>query len=105
MNKRGEWRLSPAFDVAYAYNPGGLWTSRHQMSVNGRRDGFVIDDLIALAATGGIKKARALGILEEVDAAVGCWTEFAANAGIPSQTADRISKAHRRLNSLGGSKG
>jgi serine/threonine-protein kinase HipA len=100
MNKRGEWRLSPAFDVAYAYNPGGLWTSRHQMSVNGKRDGFVIEDLIALAATGGIKKARALGIVEEVDAAVERWPEFVASAGIPAVTAERIRNAHRRLASL-----
>ncbi|WP_366522348.1 hypothetical protein [uncultured Novosphingobium sp.] len=21
MNRKGEWRLSPAFDVSYAYNP------------------------------------------------------------------------------------
>jgi serine/threonine-protein kinase HipA len=97
MNKRGEWRLSPAFDVAYAYNPDGLWTGRHQMSVNGRRDGFVIDDLIALAATGGIKKARALGIVDEVDQAVGRWPEFAAEAQVPAASVDRITKAHRRL--------
>jgi serine/threonine-protein kinase HipA len=100
MNKRGEWRLSPAFDVAYAYNRAGLWTSRHQMSVNGKRDGFVVEDLIALAATGGIKKARALGIVEEVDAAVERWPEFAASAGIPAVTAERIRNAHRRLASL-----
>jgi serine/threonine-protein kinase HipA len=100
MNKRGEWRLSPAFDVAYAYNPDGLWTSRHQMSINGKRDGFVVDDLIALAATGGINKARANGILEEVDTAVGRWPEFAADAGIPEASAEKIRNAHRRLNSL-----
>jgi len=31
MNRRGEWRLSPAFDVSYAYDPNGDWTSQHQM--------------------------------------------------------------------------
>ena len=49
MNKTGEWRLSPAFDVAYSYNPSGAWTSRHQLSVNGKRDDFIVEDLIALA--------------------------------------------------------
>jgi serine/threonine-protein kinase HipA len=95
MNKRGEWRLSPAFDVAYAYNPDGLWTSRHQMSINGKRDAFVLDDLLALAETGGIKKARATGIIDEVDKAVGRWPEFAAEAGIPEAPANRIQNAHR----------
>jgi len=26
MNRRGEWRLSPAFDISYAWNPSGQWT-------------------------------------------------------------------------------
>lgn len=25
MNPAGQWRLSPAFDVVYAFNPSGLW--------------------------------------------------------------------------------
>jgi serine/threonine-protein kinase HipA len=36
MKKKGEWRLSPAFDMTYAYNPDGDWTNSHQMSVNGK---------------------------------------------------------------------
>jgi serine/threonine-protein kinase HipA len=100
MNQRGEWRLSPAFDVAYAYNPDGRWTGQHQMSVNGKRDGFVLDDLLALAETGGIKKARALGIVEEIDTAVGRWPGIADDVGLSGETALRIRNAHRRLVSL-----
>ena len=43
MKKSGEWLLAPAFDVIYAYNPSGEWTSRHQMSVNGKRTDFTKD--------------------------------------------------------------
>ena len=100
MNKRGEWRLSPAFDVAYSYNPTGAWTSRHQMSVNGKRDDFALDDLIALGAAGGIKRARAIHLVGEVDAAVANWPRFAAESGIDAATAARIGKAHRRLETL-----
>jgi serine/threonine-protein kinase HipA len=100
MDRRGQWRLSPAFDVAYAFNPEGYWTSRHQMSINGRRDGFALEDLVALAAAGGIKRARALGIVEAIDAAVADWPGFAAEAGVPGATAERIGRAHRRLASL-----
>ncbi|MEM7315493.1 MAG: type II toxin-antitoxin system HipA family toxin, partial [Planctomycetota bacterium] len=49
MDRRGRWRLSPAYDVAYAYNPSGAWTGKHQMSINGRRDDFELEDLVALA--------------------------------------------------------
>ncbi len=27
MDKTGAWHLSPAYDVAFAYNPAGAWTS------------------------------------------------------------------------------
>ncbi|MEI8012730.1 MAG: type II toxin-antitoxin system HipA family toxin, partial [Candidatus Omnitrophota bacterium] len=58
MDKSGQWRLSPAFDVVWAYNPSGTWTNRHQMSLNGKRDNFVPGDLVALADQYGINKAR-----------------------------------------------
>ncbi|MEZ5914163.1 MAG: HipA domain-containing protein [Parvularculaceae bacterium] len=97
MNKSGEWRLSPAFDVAYSYNPAGAWTSRHQMSVNGKRDKFDKEDLLALAQVGAIKKAKAGKVIEEVAASVSRWREFADRAQIDAETADRIGNAHRQL--------
>ncbi|HEX5787813.1 MAG TPA: type II toxin-antitoxin system HipA family toxin [Woeseiaceae bacterium] len=102
MDKAGAWRLSPAFDVAYSYNPSGAWTSRHQMSINGRRDGFSLDDLLALAKAGGIKPARAARIAGEVDAAVERWPAFASEAGVAAGTTERIAGTHRRLATLAG---
>ena len=43
MGEDGIWRLSPAYDMGYAYNPQGGWTSTHQMSINGK-----FDDIITL---------------------------------------------------------
>ncbi|MCR5614447.1 type II toxin-antitoxin system HipA family toxin, partial [Treponema sp.] len=40
MNKAGRWSLAPAYDVCFAYNPNGLWTSSHQMTINGKRTGI-----------------------------------------------------------------
>ncbi|MGB5648546.1 MAG: HipA domain-containing protein, partial [Sedimenticolaceae bacterium] len=51
MDKQGQWRLSPAFDLAYSHNPSGAWTSRHQMSLNGKRDGVGVEDLVAFGQT------------------------------------------------------
>jgi serine/threonine-protein kinase HipA len=95
MNKAGDWRLSPAFDVAYSYNPTGAWTSRHQMSINGKRDGFDIADLVALGKSAAIKEARARDIIEDVGRSVEKWLEFAAAAGVDGRTAERIATAHR----------
>jgi serine/threonine-protein kinase HipA len=100
MNRQGEWSLSPAFDVAYSYNPTGAWTSRHQMSINGKRDGFELEDLLALARTGDIKRRKALAIVAEVDAVIAEWPVHAAEAGVPESMATRIARAHRRLSSL-----
>jgi serine/threonine-protein kinase HipA len=38
MDRSGTWRLSPAYDVAYSYNPSGVWTRDHQMSLAGKRN-------------------------------------------------------------------
>ncbi len=96
MNRKGVWRLSPAFDVAYSYNPSGAWTSQHQMSVNGKRDKFDVDDLITFASVGGIKKTKAKSILEEISSAVADWRTYADQAGMPEGDTVRIERAHRR---------
>lgn len=96
MDRSGSWRLSPAFDVAYSYNPDGPWTGRHQMTVNGKRDQFAVDDLLVFAATGGVKKAKARAMLADVSTAVNDWKLFAAEAGVPDSDRDRIERAQRR---------
>jgi len=95
MNRRGAWRLSPAFDVAYSYNPDGAWTSRHQMSVNGKRDGFETDDLIAFAAVAGFKKAKTLRLLDEVANALRNWPRHADESGLSKHESERIKYAFR----------
>jgi len=96
MNRKGTWRLSPAFDVAYSYNPSGAWTSQHQMSLNGKRDKFDPDDLIAFASVGGIKKTKAKTILGEVAAAVATWRTYAKLAGMGAGDTTRIEDTHRQ---------
>jgi len=95
MNRDGEWRLSPAFDVAYSYNPTGAWTRQHQMSLAGKRDNFSIDDLIAFAGAADIKKTRAKNMLSEVSNACADWPSFAREADVPVNDAGRIMKTHR----------
>ena len=98
MDRRGEWSLSPAFDVLYAWNPTGEWTSRHQMSINGKREGFERADLLALASTAGIKKARASQMLDRIIETVRRWPYFAGEAGVPDRRIDEIqSNQHAEL--------
>jgi serine/threonine-protein kinase HipA len=95
MDRRGVWSLSPAFDVSYSWNPAGEWTSRHQMSINGKRDGFERADLLALAAAAGFKTAPANEMVDRVIAAVRRWPDFAGHAGVPDQRSREIQHNHR----------
>jgi len=95
MNRRGEWRLSPAFDISYAWNPRGEWTSRHQMSVNGKRDGFEHEDLLALAKAADIKKARAEQMICRVIEAVRRWPDFAGESGVDDAQVQKIQASQR----------
>jgi serine/threonine-protein kinase HipA len=95
MDKAGNWFLSPAFDVTYSYNPTGDWTSRHQMSLNGERDDFTIDDFRACAKNVSMKRGRAEEIVQKVQAAVLQWKQFADKSGVAPGIADGISKTHR----------
>lgn len=95
MNKRGQWSLAPAFDVMYAYNPSGTWTASHQMSLAGKREGFTLEDLKAVADTASMKRGRAEVIAREVAKAVSGWREFAAMARVAATQIELIADVHR----------
>ncbi len=95
MAPDGRWSLSPAFDVAYSYNPRGTWTALHQMSLNGKRDAFAREDLRAFATTASMARGRADEILEEVVAAVRTWPVEAAAQGVPEVRVEAIRGTHR----------
>jgi len=95
MDKQGKWTLAPVFDMTYSYNPSGSWTNRHQMSLNGKRDEFSLDDFKAAADTISMKRGRAETILGEVVDAVRRWREFAKDVNIEPRQIKAIANAHR----------
>ena len=95
MDQDGDWSLSPAFDVMYSYNPSGQWTSQHQMSMNGKRDHFIADDLLSFAEIASVKPAKAKALVSQVADVVADWPRYAAEAGVAEETAISIARAHR----------
>lgn len=93
MDKAGEWTLSPAFDVTYSFNPAGAWTASHQMTMNGKRDRFTMDDFKACARSASMKRGRAETIVAEVQETVSQWKSFADKAGVPDAAQNRIQQA------------
>lgn len=95
MDRRGSWSLAPAYDVTYSYNPSGKWTARHQMTLNGKQDGFTMEDFWAFAEVASMKRGRAEAILDEVRKTVSRWRDFADEAGVDSDQRDAIQRALR----------
>ena len=88
MDRGGKWRLSPAYDMGYAYNPDGQWTSAHQMSINGKFSGITKDDLLECGAKNNIKNAAQ--IIEEVCQAASMWPEIARQNEVPQKMVEEI---------------
>lgn len=95
MDKAGNWSLSPAFDMTYSYQPTGEWTSVHQMTLNGKRDGFTLDDFKTCAKAVSMKRGRAEAILSDVRSVVTRWNDYAEEACVDSAHRDRIQQTLR----------
>ncbi len=93
MDETGAWRLSPAYDVAWSYNPVGEWTNVHQMSVGGKRDAFTRADLLDVGKRQGIKKA--VEILDQTLDVVSRWEDYAAMTEVGGELRTAIGKSHR----------
>jgi len=99
MDRRGQWSLAPAYDVTWSYNPTGDWTSAHQMTLNGKRDGFTLSDFEACAEVALLKRGEARRIIQEVQRAVSRWRDHADEVGVNPQQRDDIQET-LRLGSL-----
>lgn len=88
MDRHGKWTLSPAYDIGFAYNPEGAWTSAHQMSVNGKFDGITRHDLMECARWNNIKNAKE--IIDEVCDVASHWSQTARECGVPQSMIDQI---------------
>jgi serine/threonine-protein kinase HipA len=95
MDREGQWSLAPAFDLTYSHNPDGAWTARHQMTLNGKRDDFTLEDFRACAKSAMLKRGRDKRLLEEVSSAVARWPEFAKQAGVATEQRKQIARGHR----------
>jgi serine/threonine-protein kinase HipA len=95
MDRSGTWRLSPAYDMAYSYNPSGSWTRDHQMSLAGKRNDFTHGDLMVFASNVGLKSNKANQAIEDIVDAVAKWQEFAEQAGVEHSDMSRIEKTFR----------
>ena len=95
MDKSGAWSLSPAFDMTYSFNPSGTWTASHQMTMNGKRDDFSLEDFKACGKTASMKRGRAQAIVNEVIETVSHWRNYADEVAVPVILRDKIQSSLR----------
>lgn len=95
MDRTGAWSLSPAYDITWAWKPGNRWLDSHQMTINGKRDGFTTNDLREVARIAGLKRGRADAILGEITDVVKDWPDIAAEVGVDEPIAEQIARSHR----------
>ena len=88
MDKLGKWRLSPAYDMGFAYNPKGGWTAQHQMSINGKFDNISRKDLLEFARRNNLKEAAE--IIDRITDVSSRWPLIARECEVPQPMIDAI---------------
>jgi serine/threonine-protein kinase HipA len=90
MDQQGRWKLAPAYDICYSYKPGGRWIGQHQLSLNGKQDGFTRLDLSTVGERMGIRRCGE--IIDEVTHAVSKWRSIAQDCGVRESHINEIEK-------------
>lgn len=95
LKKEGQWELAPAYDICFAYRPDSDWVSQHNLSINGKRKDITKDDLLSIAKSMNIKKAKS--ILQQISATVCNWYEYAEKANVAESYKERIGNFHLKM--------
>ncbi len=86
MDKKGSWRLSPAYDVTFSYDVNNKWLQAHQMTINGKYIDIQYEDLVDAGNAMGIKKRKCGEIISKISEVVGNFEDYAAQAGLREKT-------------------
>jgi serine/threonine-protein kinase HipA len=95
LKKDEPWKLAPAYDLCFAFDPTNHWVSKQTLSVNGKRLFITKEDLMTVAKQNNIKKGEK--IIDSINEVVKSWSTYAALAGVRT---DLIEKVHTHLNIL-----
>lgn len=90
MDRKGQWRLAPAYDMTLSYLPGHRWLGAHQMSINGKRTEITEKDLMTCGAGMDLTAAKCSRIIQETKEAVSDWDSFADQAFVPSLVIESV---------------
>lgn len=92
MDRTGKWSLSPAYDVTFACDASNQWLRAHQMTINGKGQNILNEDILACGKSMDLKAAKCKKIIEEVSAALSKWEVIARSLQIREETIGLIEK-------------
>ncbi len=95
MKKNEKWRLAPAYDLCYSFDPTNHWVNKQTLSVNGKRLKITRNDLMTIANDNNIKKGGK--IIEDINSIVKAWNKYAEQAKVRNDLRENI---HMNLNTF-----
>ena len=95
LKKNQKWQLAPAYDICHAYRPGSVWVSQHALSINGKRKDFNLNDLISVANSMNIKRAKV--IINQTNEVVSNWSSYAKQVGVNPKKLKEIGETHLHI--------
>jgi len=87
LKQDGNWRLSPAYDVCYSYDPENVWVNQQTLSINGKHRNIGKEDLMTVAKANNIKKGEK--IIKDINTVVKNWKYFASRAKVKNELLQR----------------
>ncbi len=80
LKKEERWRLAPAYDLCFSYDPSNYWVNKQTLSVNGKRLEITKSDLMTIANDNNIKKADR--IIDHINSVIKSWDIYADRAEV-----------------------
>ncbi len=98
LDDQHQWKLAPAYDLAYSYKPGSHWVDSHWMKLNGKRDNFTREDFYSFEKLSPLFSKRKIDrIIDEITEHVSKWNRLAVEYGVPKSLVKHIGNNLRLL--------
>lgn len=94
LEKDKQWRLAPAYDICYAYDPTNFWVNQQTLSVNGKRKNITKQDMLTIAKSNNIKDAEK--IIQEINYTIKQWQDFAQQAKV-NEIKQKLIQKHLKI--------
>jgi serine/threonine-protein kinase HipA len=88
LKKDENWRLAPAYDLCFSFDPTNHWVSKQTLSINRKRLGITKEDLMTIAKNNSIKKGDK--IIDEINDVVKRWNKYATQAEVIKNLKEKI---------------